>query len=630
MGPVYLERLSTTAGFLQNAPIEFSRKLTCIIGARGTCKSTLIESIRFCLSAYEDRDRMIEGSKQADSNSWLKFIAETLGKGTVRASVAQDGPSGPLNLSVERDFNSESRIYVDDIREHTDQSLLKCFEIYSQGDLQRMADGDKNRLILIDRPNAEQIARFEGERRIIGQRLREVGGDLKTTRAHIQKLRSDLREAPSLEQQLAELRRNRPILSAELEASRTAHLNRRAVVSAVKDALEVQQEAIVHLGATTQFIKPLADVTGRVEALDVEGLSHVVILLQEIGAALLETNVLIARIEDLRLDEAAPRLEKDFEELEAAYYLLQSQQNEINEALKREDRLQHQIEHMNALREELERAHSKERSLLQERAVRRAEIKVLSESIYELRLEQVDAINANHSNLILLSLSPGSQSKAYVELVARLLNGSRIREQPQVAEDLAKRLRPSELTDLVESGDSSSLAALLNRDMGQMTRVVSHLADHERLYDLEAEILEDRLDIYLNHAGVSKPIESLSNGQKATALLPLILGPSAHPLIIDQPEDDLDNSFIYQSLVETIHRLKEERQIIFVTHNANIPVLGEAEQVIVMSMKGAKLANPPQTGTVDERKEDILNLLEGGAEAFKARHRRYDQLLGRA
>ena len=282
---------------------------------------------------------------------------------------------------------------------------------------------------------------------------------------------------------------------------------------------------------------------------------------------------------------------------------------------------------MKTLQKELEGAQAKEQDLLRQRNNQRAELKSISEAIYELRLEQVDTINANHGDLIFLSLSPGSQSKAYVDLIAKLLTGSKIREQPQVADALAKRLQPSELIDLIESGNSSALAGLLNRDMGQMTRVVSHLTDHENLYDLEAEVLEDRLDIYLNHAGVSKPIESLSNGQKATALLPLILGPSSRPLIIDQPEDDLDNSFIYQSLIETIHSLKEERQIIFVTHNANIPVLGEAEQVIVMSMKEAKLADPPKTGTVDERKEDILNLLEGGAEAFNARHRRYDKLL---
>jgi ATPase subunit of ABC transporter with duplicated ATPase domains len=105
-----------------------------------------------------------------------------------------------------------------------------------------------------------------------------------------------------------------------------------------------------------------------------------------------------------------------------------------------------------------------------------------------------------------------------------------------------------------------------------MTRVVAHLGDHPGLYELEAQAFEDRLDITMYDAGISKPVETLSEGQKATALLPLILRSAPYPLLFDQPEDDLDNSFIYKSLIKAVRELKCERQLIFVTHNANIPV----------------------------------------------------------
>jgi hypothetical protein len=113
----------------------------------------------------------------------------------------------------------------------------------------------------------------------------------------------------------------------------------------------------------------------------------------------------------------------------------------------------------------------------------------------------------------------------------------------------------------------------------------------------------------------------------ATALLPLILRPAPYPLIFDQPEDDLDNSFIYKTLVRQIHQLKIERQLILVTHNANIPVLGEADSVVVMSMQSPVEALPPSTGSVDDEKLHILNLLEGGSEAFSRRQQKYDSLL---
>jgi hypothetical protein len=73
--------------------------------------------------------------------------------------------------------------------------------------------------------------------------------------------------------------------------------------------------------------------------------------------------------------------------------------------------------------------------------------------------------------------------------------------------------------------------------------------------------------------------------------------------------------------------LKTKRQLVFVTHNANIPVLGDADRVIVMSMENPTKAAKPHTGTVDEMKDAILALLEGGAEAFRQRQRRYGPLV---
>jgi energy-coupling factor transporter ATP-binding protein EcfA2 len=162
-----------------------------------------------------------------------------------------------------------------------------------------------------------------------------------------------------------------------------------------------------------------------------------------------------------------------------------------------------------------------------------------------------------------------------------------------------------------------------------MTRVVAHLGDHPDLYGLETELPVARLEVTLFDVGEPKAVETLSKGQRATALLPIILRPLPYPLLFDQPEDDLDNSFVFNSLIATLRHLKGKRQLIFVTHNANIPVLGDAEKVVVMHMEGPTKAAPALTGSVDSRKKEILNLLEGGAEAFVERERYYGELLAR-
>lgn len=92
--------------------------------------------------------------------------------------------------------------------------------------------------------------------------------------------------------------------------------------------------------------------------------------------------------------------------------------------------------------------------------------------------------------------------------------------------------------------------------------------------------------------------------------------------MIDQPEDNLDNGFIYETVVKALLDIKTRRQLVFVTHNANIPVLGDAERIFVLESDGmhSRIANQ---GGVTECKDDILSLLEGGEEAFQRRGQRY-------
>jgi ABC-type cobalamin/Fe3+-siderophores transport system ATPase subunit len=159
----------------------------------------------------------------------------------------------------------------------------------------------------------------------------------------------------------------------------------------------------------------------------------------------------------------------------------------------------------------------------------------------------------------------------------------------------------------------------------------SKIRDHPDLYQLELQFFEDALEITFYDNGRPKPVESLSKGQRATALLPLILRASDQPLIFDQPEDDLDNSFIYRSLAEAVKKLRLHRQLIFVTHNANIPVLGEADRIIVMRMTSATAAAPPIVGTVDECKPtEVLLHIDSITDAFKSWSIIREELLAQA
>ncbi|MCH8046008.1 MAG: AAA family ATPase [Planctomycetes bacterium] len=123
------------------------------------------------------------------------------------------------------------------------------------------------------------------------------------------------------------------------------------------------------------------------------------------------------------------------------------------------------------------------------------------------------------------------------------------------------------------------------------------------------------------------PVNKKSPGQRSSAMLPLIALAESVPLVIDQPEDNLDKRLIGSVLMKVLADLKEKRQIIVCTHDPNILVGGDAEQVVVLEAENDRRGNVSQHGSIDN--DDIvttvINLLEGGAEAFKNRTRRYGE-----
>ncbi len=171
-------------------------------------------------------------------------------------------------------------------------------------------------------------------------------------------------------------------------------------------------------------------------------------------------------------------------------------------------------------------------------------------------------------------------------------------------------------------GESSSNLEL----GGRMLNVIKGL-NEEQLDELTLLIPEDEIGIKYKPNGSNsfKVLTNASAGQKTSAILTFLLSFGETPLLLDQPEDDLDNHLIYDLIVERLKRTKERRQIIVVSHNANIPVNGDSEWVICMDseVSGIRvLCN----GAVEEEivKREICDVMEGGENAFKLRARRYN------
>lgn len=178
----------------------------------------------------------------------------------------------------------------------------------------------------------------------------------------------------------------------------------------------------------------------------------------------------------------------------------------------------------------------------------------------------------------------------------------------------------------------STLCAIYENDTIAVTatkdrRFVSHIQGlpPEKFDRIRCWFPDDSLDVRysLKNGESFKPVEQGSPGQKTAALLAFILSYGKEPLVLDQPEDDLDNLLIYALIVTQLREIKQKRQVLIVTHNANIVVNGDAENVIALDIRGGQTRIVTQDGLQEPSiRDEICRVMEGGKEAFDLRYKR--------
>ena len=231
---------------------------------------------------------------------------------------------------------------------------------------------------------------------------------------------------------------------------------------------------------------------------------------------------------------------------------------------------------------------------------------------YQILEKEVSRINEYESSLS-ISVEYKGRNDKFLEKLQQVFKGSGIRGATYTTiqstyKDFVEIYRDLENLDAKLNISESLLAEFKNRF-------------NENILDLITFRVEDRFTIKYN----DKPLKDHSLGQRATALILFLLAQKeTNVLIIDQPEDDLDNQTIYEDVIKAIKSLKGEMQFIFATHNANIPVLGDSEKIISYKYSEDKI--DVHGGTIDtqETQKQIVTIMEGGEEAFNRRKNIYE------
>ena len=214
----------------------------------------------------------------------------------------------------------------------------------------------------------------------------------------------------------------------------------------------------------------------------------------------------------------------------------------------------------------------------------------------------------------------------YTSILMSAFRGSRLHYNT-LAPQIANQMSPLELVEAVESNNVQAVTEAVEIDSNRAASVTAHLQSRN-LSDLISAPIDDAVDLFLLDGVDYKKTDNLSIGQRCTVVLPFLLSSHGELLVIDQPEDHLDNAFITGTLIESLRARSKDSQFIFASHNANIPVLGEADLVVRLDSDGRR-GFVQHSGILSEQEtaQAITSLMEGGAEAFKRRAKFYESVL---
>jgi hypothetical protein len=191
---------------------------------------------------------------------------------------------------------------------------------------------------------------------------------------------------------------------------------------------------------------------------------------------------------------------------------------------------------------------------------------------------------------------------------------------------VVENLLPHEFSELLLSNDTTLIVTATGVTEVTAQKLVGHPRRHAK-FEIGMVPVHDLPSISLRRSGEDSysPLDKLSDGERCSALLAIALLEKDRPLLIDQPEDELDHQYVIDDIVANMKAIKGNRQLIIATHDPNIPVLGDAELILrVSKLLGEARCTFLAEGAleIDEVLKAVMEL-EGGSEAFERRRRKY-------
>jgi energy-coupling factor transporter ATP-binding protein EcfA2 len=642
---------------------QFSPWLNALVGGRGSGKSTVIHLLRLAMQREDELERFEKSSLLRDFQRFRLLSRQRDDEGALRADTKLEviyrhqGVRYLISWSDNGDVLSVEE-WCEDIDSWLTASSQEVKErfpvrIFSQGQIAALA-GERSEA-LMDLVNQavgfnEWKSRWDEKERAfftLRNRSRELAG----------KLTAKDRIVGQLEDVRRKLKRFEDAEHAKVLKTYRVRKGQAREVEQVAEVTNEIVEKIRAIAAECVTAEIPADAFDPTDELGQEAKAAI----QKIHAAIAEAAVSLDKVaDDLSAVEELTTTslslgswQADVDATEAAFDTLvedlKSQgvndPSEYGRLVKDRQRLEEELAAMELLTKQAE-------ELKAERAVMLTDLLTLRREISKKRSDFLTEILATNA-YVRIELQPYGRDPRAIEDSIRDLLGIK-EDTPPFEQDIYREgdgeAKPSQgvvfdlLYDLPESGVAEAMEsriASLKKGLiraakgGEYDKIGSKLRTRlQKTTEQRAEFLdriltwfpEDGLKVTYSpgsDGGDFRPIQQGSAGQRAAAMLAFLLAYGSEPIIVDQPEDDLDNYLITRLVVNQIRENKARRQIICVTHNPNIVVNGDAEMVHALDFKSSQCKITYKGSLQDhDVREEVCRVMEGGRDAFEQRYRR--------
>ncbi len=600
----YIKSISFKGGKLDGSTLHLNHSMNNLIGIRGSGKSSILEAIRYALDFDLNRNQNVDFEYKTN------LVNALLGSGGKITSVLVDEQG--KEYTAEKILGDRTDIYKN--RELQlglkPNAIVKKPIYFGQKDLSQIGDSLSTEYLIS---------------KLIGDRLLNKKREIEEKNQDVLKLIGELKKIDARASRKADIEAKQAELKLKIQVFKDNEIDKKLEkqISFDKDSnfikrLEKFEQKVIdglneYVSEYEDSFQSFKSYTSKENTTDIEAIKkHFEVFeklfreAKSVSSKLGEENIKLQKMhQDFNVKYEA--LKEEFSKIKREINLPNIQADDYVKYTKELDLTKAQLS-------ELYKLSHKKKTIEAQLKQTLVSLQNLWHNEFEIVQEEIKKVN-DDQDAIKIAVDFKGNKKDFKSYLKENLRGS--------------NLRDNNIQAIVDN--YNDLIAVYE-DLNQPKTTIS-----ENLSDIQLnafrEYFNSNVEAFLTYRVPDKfdiiyrgrPLNEHSLGQRASALIIFLLTLKESDLIIiDQPEDDLDNQTIYNDVIKALKDLKNSSQFIFATHNPNIPVLGDCEQVISFKYNTSSIQT--NLGSIDNItiRNEIVNIMEGGQEAFNNRKRIYE------